>query len=100
LRGAAPLTQVRIEPETQFADFSIGLESNDFVAYKIELRSAGGASIWQSGHLKAQGIKSASLNVRVPAKLLKTQIYSFTVSGIAADGTTESIGDYPFRVMR
>jgi len=34
------------------ADFTMGLESNDFVSCKIELHPAGGASIWQAGHLK------------------------------------------------
>ena len=98
LRGGAPLTQVRLESEIQVAQFSIGLEASDYRSYRVELRDAGqGRSIWQAGSLKARG---SSLSVRVPAKLLKGQIYSFTVTGVNAEGTSENIGDYSFRVVR
>jgi len=98
LRGGAPLTQVRLAPQIQAAQFTIALEASDYRSYRVELRDAGqGRSIWQAGSLKARG---SSLSVRVPAKLLKSQIYSFSVTGVSAEGTSESIGDYTFRVVR
>lgn len=102
LRGGQKLVQVAIGPKTDIAAFTINLESNDYPSYRVELRDPdSGKSIWSGGLIKlgGKGGKS-SLNVRVPAKLLKSQVYSFTVSGITADGTNEITGDYPFRVVR
>jgi hypothetical protein len=99
LRGAGELVNVKLAPKTEFADFSIGLETNDFASYRIELRGAAdGRQIWQSGSVRSRGGKS--LNVRVPARVLKEQIYSFTVQGNSAAGTSETVGDYSFRVIR
>ncbi|MEP7075682.1 MAG: hypothetical protein ABI878_07700 [Acidobacteriota bacterium] len=101
LRGAGPLTQVKLAPGTQFAQFSMGLESNDYTSYRVELHGAGGGpSLWNSGTMPSRGSKTASLSAKIPTKLLRSQIYSFTVSGITKDGTAENIGDYSFRVIK
>ncbi|MEP6850062.1 MAG: hypothetical protein ABI999_14480 [Acidobacteriota bacterium] len=100
LRGAGQLTQVKLEPETQFAQFSMGLESNNYPSYRVELHAAGGGPVlWSSGKILSRG-KAASITTKVPTKLLRSQIYAFTVSGVTAAGTAENIGDYSFRVMR
>ena len=102
LRGGEKLAQVSVPPQTDTAAFTIKLDSNDYASYRIDLRNTdSGRSVWQAGRVKPGGKGAqSSLGVRVPAKLLKSGIYSFAVSGIAPDDTTENIGDYAFRVVR
>ena len=102
LRGGQKLAQLKLTPETTRADFAINLESADYAAYRIELIDQGsGKKVWQASSVKARGKGGASsLHASIPANLLRSNIYSFVVSGIANGGNAENIGDYPFRVVR
>jgi hypothetical protein len=102
LRGGQKLSQVSITPETKAADFTLNLESGDYASYKVELTDQdSGRSVWHASPVKPHEKRgSSSLGIRIPARLLQPKIYSFAISGIAKDGTTENIGDYAFRVVR
>jgi len=101
LRGGEKLPQLQVKPETTSASFNLDLEAGDYASYRVALVDQGsGKHIWQVSSLKPRGKGSRSLAINLPAKLLSTQVYSFAVSGTKQDGTTENIGDYPFRVVR
>lgn len=103
LRGSNQIQTVQVSPETDYAAVQLELESDDYAAYRVALVDrASGKNLWQSsGRLKTTTSgETKRLRVRFPAKLLKPQIYSLSVSGIAADGTAENISDYSFRVVR
>ena len=78
------------------------LESEDFASYSVTLREQDRDTVvWQSHSLRPAAARTQPrLNFLVPARLLKPQIYQFTVSGTRKDGSTEIIGDYPFKVVR
>lgn len=102
LRGGQKLSQLQLKSETTAANFSIGLESSEYPAYKVELIDQdSGKRIWQAVSVKAKKKgEASSLNVNIPAKLLRSSVYSFSVSGVNKEGTMENIGDYPFKVVR
>ncbi|MGH7783280.1 MAG: hypothetical protein ACREO5_05520 [Candidatus Binatia bacterium] len=102
LRGGQKLAQLSLRTGTTTADFAINLESADYPSYKIELIDQdSGKRVWQAMSVKAQKKgETSSLNVNVSAKLLRSGVYSFSVSGVNKEGTVENIGDYPFRIVK
>ncbi|MEP6945753.1 MAG: hypothetical protein ABJA02_07540 [Acidobacteriota bacterium] len=100
LRGAGRLPTVAIPKSTTEVSAQLRLESNDSELYSVSLTDESGAvTLWSSGRLKSR-VGSKSITIRFPAKLLQSQIYNLTVSGIDATGKAEVIGVYPFRVFQ
>lgn len=71
------------------------LESDDFPLYRVALSDEAGNNLRQFANLRT---RRNSLNVRVPAKSLKSGIYTFEVSGIK-DDAAEIISSYTFRLV-
>jgi hypothetical protein len=100
LRGSSQLQTLQIPAKTNFAAMRLELELDDFPIYRVALKNqADGKILWQSGKTKSYG-KNKAINIRLPANLLKSQIYSLQVSGIAPNGEGETVSDYSFRVIR
>ncbi len=101
LRGTN-MPSLSIPAATDRAVVRLELESGDFKAYTAELKEVGGGRVvWRSGRLstaRTGGVRS--VNLSIPAKSLKSAIYSITVTGLSTAGEPEIIGDYPFRVVR
>jgi hypothetical protein len=93
-RGGNSLQSVSIPKQTTDVAFGLPLETDDFKSYRVFLKNQAGKILWQSGKLTS---KKSSLNVRFPAKLLQTSIYSLAVVGIGEENEPENIGNYSFR---
>jgi len=101
VRGGNQIQSLSIPKETRGIVMRLQLEVDDYSAYRVVLVNQSSIKLWRSGTLKSKGNgENKFLNVNFPAKLLKPQIYSLQVSGISADGTSEIISDYPFRVVQ
>jgi anti-sigma factor RsiW len=101
LRSGGDLPTASIPAGTTSVAMRLELESDDFESYRVVLTDQTGAALWQSGAVRAQKSGAdASLDIRFPVSLLKAQIYTLEVSGAAADGTSEKISSYSFRVVR
>lgn len=74
--------------------FVLQLESDDFSDYAVALKSQTGSVLRRINGIKA---KNEALSFRIPANLIKPNIYTLTVSGVSGSGEAEIIGDYPFR---
>ncbi len=100
LRGTNQLKTLSISEKTTDVAAGLQLESNEYSSYRVALTDeSGGKNLWQSAVIKADGTgENKTLNIRFPAKLLKSQIYSLTVSG-TKDGATEIISNYSFRIV-
>lgn len=96
LRGSST-PSVKIPDAAEQANVHVELESDGFKSYSAELKDPTGQIIWKSGRRSAAG---RNLNLTIPAKRLRTAIYTLSVSGQGDDGTVEIVGDYPFRVVR
>ncbi len=102
LRGGSKIQSLSLSEKITDAAIQLKLETDDYPSYRVNLIDpSSGKTLWRSETIKAKS-KGANkqLNVGFPAKLLKSQIYTLQISGISADGKSEIISDYPFRVVR
>jgi hypothetical protein len=103
MRGAGQLVSISVPAQTTQVAMRLELEPDDHPAYRVELlEQSGQKAVWRSNRLKAtaQSDGARALNVRFGAGLLRSQTYVLRVSGVAADGASEIVGDYPFRVVK
>lgn len=100
LRGSNQPKTVSVSNQTDYLSVQLVLESDDYKTYRVTLQG-NNKIIWQSGNLKTRKRgDSKTLNLRLPAKLVKSQIYSFDVYGVGADGNTENLSSYTFKSVR
>jgi len=98
LRGEIP--NLVIPAKTDAVAAQLQLEADDFAAYRVALVNQSNQTLWQSGKIRAKHAGAGKvLNVRFPAKILKSQVYSLVVSGIGTGGAAEEISSYPIRVV-
>ena len=100
LRGGSQIQTLSIPEKIGSVDLRLELEPNNYEAFRVTLANqTGGQFIWRSGTVKAKGDgENKSLNIRFPAKLLKSnQIYTLEVSG---GGAGEIISNYSFRTTQ
>ncbi len=77
------------------------LERDEYLRYAVSLETPEGDRVWQQQNLAS--LKSKHQHVialKVPAKLLQSRTYILIVTGTAADGTTEEVAAYTFRVLK
>lgn len=101
MRGVERVKEVSIPSGASFASVRLELEPNDYDAFSVALIEQPGArTLWRSERLRARTTRDGrSLNVKFPAELLSTGVYMLRVTGVAAEGEPEIVGDYPFRVV-
>lgn len=100
LRGGNQPKTVSVSNQTDYLSVQLVLESDDYKSYRVTLKG-NNQTLWQSGNLKTRKRgESKTLNLRLPARLVKSQIYSFDVYGIGADGNAENISSYTFKSVR
>ena len=102
LRGARSVPAVSVAAGDKWFQLQLGLESDDFPKYQVELKSlAGETSIWRSQSVKSSDLLHRRVvGVLIPAKTVKdTRSYGADVWGIAANGQRELIGTYFFQIV-
>jgi hypothetical protein len=102
LRGTQSLPLFSIPPNTDLIAVQLELESDDYSTYRVVLQDvASNRILWQSRRLKTV-VKDGSkvLNVTLPSNLLSSQTYLLQVSGYLANGSSEIISSYSFKVTK
>ena len=103
LRGVGQLAVVSVPADVDEVRMRLELEPSEYPAYRVALfDQSSNQTLWRSGNLKAKAAgDSKALNVRFRAGLLhRAQVYVLRVTGVSADGGSEVVGDYPFRVVK
>jgi hypothetical protein len=102
LRGAGQAQSISIPVNTVRVTMRLNLEPNDYGTFAVALIDHSNHQVlWRSGKLKARPKGEVrGLNVSFPADLLKPQSYALQVSGISANGQSEVLSDYPFKVVK
>ena len=102
MRGAGQMQTISIPSQTGNVAMQLQLEPNDYAAYSVSLLDqSGNQTLWRSGTLRAMSAgDSKTLGISFRAGLLKPGVYTLRVYGVPANGATEIISDYPFRVVR
>lgn len=100
LRGGKQEPTLKLASDTTAVSVRLVLEPNDLATYRVALL-AQGERVWQSGNLKAgRSNGSQSLSVTLPVRVLKGNDYVLRVSGTDKNGTSDVLGDYPFRISQ
>jgi hypothetical protein len=102
LRGVGQIQTVSVPAKTDLVAMQLGLEPNDYSAYRVALlNQSGNQTLWRRSKLKAKMAgDSKTISVSFHAAMLKPQTYVLRVSGISAKGVAEIVGDYPFKVVK
>jgi len=102
LRGVGQPRAVSIPVSTARVTMQLNLEPNDYQTFAVVLLDQSNhQELWRSGKLKANSRgDDRTLNVSFSAGLLKPQGYALQVSGISANGQSEVLSDYPFKVVK
>lgn len=102
MRSTGQIQTVSVPPKTDHVAMRLDLEPNNYSAYRVALLDqSGNQTLWRSSKLKARAAGDGkALNVSFPAGLLKPQTYVLRVTGVSADGASQIVGDYPFRVVK
>jgi hypothetical protein len=100
-RSIGPVPTLAIPAGTDRVGFELRLESNDFPRYQVGLRDPAVNRIaWRSGWMAARSSAGQpSVQVAVPAGVLKPQHYSLDLSGAGPAGRPEVVGSYAFEIM-
>lgn len=103
IRASGEQQTLKLPPGATQVQLQMRLERDEYRRYLVRLRpvdsSPAGGADWQSGAVKAsRRANGTTLSVNVPAGRLRPADYILTLSG--ADGATEEIDRYFFRVRR
>jgi hypothetical protein len=102
LRGVGQAPAVSIPANTGRVTMHLHLEPNDYQTFTVGLLDQSDhQALWHSGKVKASSRDNdRTLTVTFSADLLKPQHYALQVSGISANGQSEVLSDYPFKVVK
>jgi hypothetical protein len=102
LRGVGQIQTLHIPPGSGRVALQLNLEPNDYQTYHAALiDQSNHQTLWQSGKLKAgSGDNGKAISISFSSGLLKPQTYVMQVSGVSANGKTEVMSDYPFKVVK
>lgn len=102
MRGAGQIQTLSIPSHTDSVAMRLELEPNKYPAYRVALLDqSNNQTLWRSRQLKARVAGDGkTLGIRFPASLLKPRVYMLRVSGVSANGASENISDYPFKVVK
>lgn len=94
------LPAVSLSPGTDLVNLVMGLELDEFPAYRATLKDpASNRVLWQSPELKSTGSAGKkAVSAAFPAGLLQGKNYIIELSGIRG-GAAEPVAGYPFKVV-
>ncbi|HSE31095.1 MAG TPA: hypothetical protein VLA93_05930 [Pyrinomonadaceae bacterium] len=92
---------IRMQPATTDVVFTLEVQDPDYSTYRAIILTPNNTSVFASTQLRLKRSPSGpTVTLRVPAKNLQAGDYSIRLDGRTASGTTETVGDYQFRVLR
>lgn len=97
IRGGAAENRLRVQPQTREIRLRLNLESNNYSFYTARVTTVDGATIYTSPQLKSN---RKSLLLQLPIRKLQPGDYIVELSGINAEGQTESVDDYAFTLQK
>ena len=101
LRSAGAMPVVSLPPDALNVLMNLKLEPNDYQSYRVALVDADTNQIlWRSGKLNRPKGVADTIGVNLRAVLLKPKTYLLQLFGTSANGASEFITQYPFRVVQ
>jgi hypothetical protein len=101
LRGAGEMKTLSVPTHVTEVVMQLQLEPSAYKSYRVELLSQpDNRVVWRSETLRTSPENNRKLRVRFPASLLNPKMYLLRVAGVSQTGSSETLGDYPFRVTK
>lgn len=100
-RDAGPVPTLAVPHGTVRIGFELRLESNDYARYQVGLRDlVKNTVVWRGGWAAPRTTAGeSSVQVALPADLLRPQHYTFELAGRGPDGGAEVVGSYTFEIV-
>jgi anti-sigma factor RsiW len=99
-RGGGEVTKVKVGADSEEVQFRLRLEGDEYRSYSAALLSAEGSTVMTDERLIPEPSDGGEAVVfHAPARALPPGDYQLKLKGVNADGTSESVGSYPFRVL-
>jgi hypothetical protein len=101
VRGSGPGNQLEIVRGISAVQLTLNLDADDYAAYRVDLRTVEGSTVWRKAGLKSRrhGQQAAAVVVTIPVEALASGDYIVTLNG-ATGSHTENAGEYGLRVVR
>jgi hypothetical protein len=102
VRSETTVPAVSVKSATGYVAVRLDLEPNEYSVYRVELlRQSAREVLWRANNLSSRKHDGdQTVNVRLPAGLLRSESYVLRVSGLSKTGGSELISDYRFRVVK
>ncbi|MGH9872440.1 MAG: anti-sigma factor family protein [Pyrinomonadaceae bacterium] len=97
-RDGGEIKKISIPPGTDTVQLQLELPKADYSTYRVEILTSERTSVFVAGGLQP-ATANKSINVSLPASLLRRDDYSVKLSGKHADGVYEDVASYVFRVL-
>lgn len=99
-RGASTQPTLRLPANATLVQLQIGIDpAEDFKSFGVELRTAGGRSVWTRDNLTARDTRGGRVvRMALPASALSSGEYELRLKAVTAAGGTEDVGFYYFTV--
>jgi hypothetical protein len=100
-RNVGEVSVVTLPRDTLNVRMNLKLEPNDYRSYRVALVDPDTSQVlWRSGKLARQESNSDNVGVSLRASLLKPKTYSLHLFGTPADGPSQFMTQYSFKVVK
>lgn len=99
-REGGEVTKVKVGADSEEVQFRLRLEGDEYRSYSAALLSAEGSTVLTDERLSPEPSDGGEAVIfRAPTRALPPGDYQLKLKGVNADGTSESVGSYPFRIL-
>lgn len=97
MRDGGKTSQAILDKETKNVVLRLNLAETDAKVFQVKIANAGGDTVYQVKNVRVSG---KSININLPANLLKTDDYVVEVLTTNSEGESEKVSSYNFRVTK
>jgi len=100
-RSSNEIPTITLTSNASRVRFSLALLDDNFNVYRVSLMNADSREIWTENKVSATAARDGkTIVLNVPAEVLSSGDFSFSLMGIPDSGTPESVARYYFRAVR
>lgn len=101
VRGTSPRKPLEIRQGVSAVFLQPVLEKNGYPGYAATIDTPEGRRIWRQAYLRSWPLRNGrySIGLILPARILESGNYILTLKGKTAEGKTEEVESYVFRVV-
>jgi hypothetical protein len=100
-RSSNEIPTITLTSNASRVRFSLALLDDNFTVYRVSLMNADSREIWTENKVSPTAARDGkTIVLNVPAEVLSSGDFSFSLMGVPDSGTPESIARYYFRAVR